>query len=100
MLVEIDLWDVADNNRFVSIRSLCYTGASIVLLFFRVTRPDSYESLRSKWAIEVALHCASVPWVVVATHAGDRGKAQVMLQSPESCVMVTLLSVEFVRTVI
>ena len=46
------IWDLAGQKRFGSIRSLYYSGASGVLLVYDITRPETYENT-IHWLIEV-----------------------------------------------
>eukprot|EP00298_Acanthocystis_sp_HF-20_P011560 c19454_g1_i1.p1 GENE.c19454_g1_i1~~c19454_g1_i1.p1 ORF type:complete len:306 (+),score=136.10 c19454_g1_i1:61-918(+) len=70
--VTIDLWDVADNDKAQAVRTLCYPGTHIFLIFFNCSEPKSVQSLKQKWSREILKHSPLSPWVLVGTHAEVR----------------------------
>lgn len=53
--VKIQLWDTGGQQRFTSIRSMYYKGASGFLIMYDVTNRSSFQNL-SKWVEEVKKH--------------------------------------------
>ncbi|MFW9994422.1 MAG: GTP-binding protein [Candidatus Odinarchaeota archaeon] len=53
--VKFQIWDLAGQERFNTVRSLYYSGSHGALLVFDVTRPDSYSNV-VKWVEEFRKH--------------------------------------------
>ncbi|MFW9993043.1 MAG: Rab family GTPase [Candidatus Odinarchaeota archaeon] len=49
---QYQIWDLAGQPRFDSVRGVYYRGCAGALLVFDITRPDSFENLQ-KWVDEV-----------------------------------------------
>jgi len=54
------------------LRPLSYAQADIFFLCFSVIQPESYESVRRKWAREVEFHAPGTPTVLVGLMADLR----------------------------
>eukprot|EP00792_Barthelona_sp_PAP020_P004636 TRINITY_DN2252_c0_g1_i2.p2 TRINITY_DN2252_c0_g1~~TRINITY_DN2252_c0_g1_i2.p2 ORF type:complete len:206 (+),score=30.81 TRINITY_DN2252_c0_g1_i2:182-799(+) len=67
-IYKVCLWDTAGQESLDNLRPLSYSGAHVVLICFDVTNPNSFQHLKSKWAVEAKHHLRNdVPIVVVGT---------------------------------
>ena len=54
--VKFQIWDLAGQERFNSVRSLYYSGSHGALFVFDVTRPESYQNIINGWLPELKKH--------------------------------------------
>ena len=59
--VKFQIWDLAGQERFNSVRSLYYQGSHGVLFVFDVTRPESIQRLADGWIHELKKHIRGGP---------------------------------------
>jgi small GTP-binding protein len=59
--VKFQIWDLAGQERFNSVRSLYYQGSHGVLFVYDVTRPESYQNLVDGWLNELMKHTRGGP---------------------------------------
>lgn len=64
-LVRLQLWDLAGQPHFSSVRPVFYRGAAGIILVFDVTRRHTFDSL-SAWYTEVSQVTGAVPSVLLA----------------------------------
>ncbi|MFW9993788.1 MAG: Rab family GTPase [Candidatus Odinarchaeota archaeon] len=64
--IKFQIWDLAGQPRFQTVRSVYYSGAKGALLLFDITRRSSFENLNS-WVDEIWKHNGSgvIPIVVL-----------------------------------
>ncbi|XP_004627223.1 rho-related GTP-binding protein RhoD [Octodon degus] len=63
--VHLQIWDTAGQDDYDRLRPLFYPDASVLLLCFDVTSPNSFENVFSRWYPEVTHFCKRVPIIVV-----------------------------------
>ena len=63
--VKFQIWDLAGQERFNSVRSLYYQGSHGAILVFDVTRPESYANLLEGWINELMKHLRGGPIPVI-----------------------------------
>ncbi|CAK6449786.1 unnamed protein product [Pipistrellus nathusii] len=63
--VKLQIWDTAGQVDYDRLRPLFYPDASVVLLCFDVTSPNSFENVATRWYPEVRHFCKEVPIVLV-----------------------------------
>jgi len=49
--VSLNIWDIAGQAHFKSIRNKFYTGAEAAIVIFDVTRPETFEHIK-EWILE------------------------------------------------
>ncbi len=64
-LVRLQLWDLAGQPHFSSVRPVFYRGAAGVILVFDTTRRQTFENIPA-WYTEVSEVTGSVPTVILA----------------------------------
>ena len=64
--VLLQIWDIAGQDRFETVRSLFYHGAHGIIFVFDVTRPESFNNF-NKWLIEIKTNILQPrPLIVIA----------------------------------
>ena len=63
--VKFQIWDLAGQERFGSVRSLYYSGSHGVLMIFDVTRAETFQSLVDGWLPELTKNLRSGPVPVI-----------------------------------
>ncbi|XP_027759368.1 rho-related GTP-binding protein RhoD [Empidonax traillii] len=63
--VTVHLWDTAGQEDYDRLRPLSYSDASVVLMCFDVTDPNSFDNILTKWYPEVNHFCKGVPVLLV-----------------------------------
>ncbi|XP_006893328.1 PREDICTED: rho-related GTP-binding protein RhoD [Elephantulus edwardii] len=63
--VHLQIWDTAGQDDYDRLRPLFYPDASVVLLCFDVTNPNSFSNVSDRWYPEVSHFCKHTPIVVV-----------------------------------
>ncbi|MHA1451212.1 MAG: GTP-binding protein, partial [Candidatus Hodarchaeales archaeon] len=65
-IVRFQIWDLAGQQRFDSIRDTYYLGAHVAMIVFDHTRPDSFLNI-PKWLNELWIHNGSgpIPFVIL-----------------------------------
>lgn len=57
--IKFQIWDLAGQERFGSVRSLYYSGSHGALMVFDVTRADTFANLLAGWLDEITKHVKS-----------------------------------------
>uniref|UniRef100_A0A914HIM4 Uncharacterized protein n=1 Tax=Globodera rostochiensis TaxID=31243 RepID=A0A914HIM4_GLORO len=97
--LRLDLCDTAGRSEFDSLRPLSYSGASVFLLCFSVTRPSSLSSATQRWLPEIRSLAPSAPILLIGTqsdrrllsHRSDTVEAKLMAQLTERLQMSNCL---------
>ncbi|KAF7467656.1 rho-related GTP-binding protein RhoD [Marmota monax] len=63
--VRLQIWDTAGQDDYDRLRPLFYPDASVLLLCFDVTSPNSFDNVFNRWYPEVTHFCKGVPIIVV-----------------------------------
>uniref|UniRef100_A0A8D2AWQ9 Ras homolog family member D n=1 Tax=Sciurus vulgaris TaxID=55149 RepID=A0A8D2AWQ9_SCIVU len=63
--VHLQVWDTAGQDDYDRLRPLFYPDASVLLLCFDVTSPNSFDNIFNRWYPEVTHFCKGVPVIVV-----------------------------------
>uniref|UniRef100_A0A8C5L021 Ras homolog family member D n=1 Tax=Jaculus jaculus TaxID=51337 RepID=A0A8C5L021_JACJA len=63
--VQLQIWDTAGQDDYDRLRPLFYPDASVLLLCFDVTSPNSFDNVSNRWYPEVTHFCKGVPIIVV-----------------------------------
>lgn len=71
-LCSLSLWDTAADEEMDRLRPLSYTQSDVFFLCFSIVQPESYESIRAKWAREIAFHAHQTPTVLIGLMADLR----------------------------
>ncbi|NWR64460.1 RHOF protein, partial [Bucorvus abyssinicus] len=81
--VTIHLWDTAGQEDYDRLRPLSYSDASVVLICFDVTNPNSYDNILTKWYPEVNHFCKGVPVLLVGCKTDLRQDREVLAELEE-----------------
>eukprot|EP01090_Pellita_catalonica_P021567 TRINITY_DN810_c0_g1_i1.p1 TRINITY_DN810_c0_g1~~TRINITY_DN810_c0_g1_i1.p1 ORF type:complete len:182 (+),score=4.74 TRINITY_DN810_c0_g1_i1:50-595(+) len=65
--VNLGLWDTAGSNEYDQLRPLSYPGTDVFILCFSITKPESFNNIKTKWVAEVTHFNPNTPMVLVAT---------------------------------
>ncbi|NXH18644.1 RHOF protein, partial [Bucco capensis] len=76
--MKIHLWDTAGQEDYDRLRPLSYSDASVVLICFDVTSPNSYDNILTKWYPEVNHFCKGVPVLLVGCKTDLRRDREVL----------------------
>lgn len=68
----VSLWDTASNEEMDRLRPLSYCQSDLFFLCFSIVQPESYESIRAKWAREIRFHARDTPIVLIGLMADLR----------------------------
>lgn len=71
-LCSLSLWDTSADEEMDRLRPLSYAQTDAFYLCFSVIQPESYESVRAKWAREIKFHAHNKPIVLVGLMADMR----------------------------
>jgi len=82
-LCSICLWDTAADEDMDRLRPLCYAQTDVFFLCFSIVQPESYESIRAKWAREIAFHAHQTPTVLVGLMADLRSDESIAARLAE-----------------
>ncbi|MHA2362654.1 MAG: GTP-binding protein [Candidatus Hodarchaeales archaeon] len=63
--IKFQIWDLAGQERFGSVRSLYYSGSHGVLMVFDVTRDGTYHNLVQGWLPELQKHLRTGPVPII-----------------------------------
>ena len=63
--IKFQIWDLAGQERFGSVRSLYYSGSHGALMIFDVTRSETFNNLVTGWLEEVKKHVKSGPIPII-----------------------------------
>jgi len=66
-VILLHLWDTAGQEDYDRLRPLSYPGADVVLLCFSTISQASFDSIKEKWAPEIAHYIPTVPCILVGT---------------------------------
>ncbi|KAJ6495277.1 small GTPase Cdc42 [Mycena sanguinolenta] len=72
----LGLFDTGGGEDYDRLRPLSYPQTDVFLICFRVTKPESLDTIRTKWVPEIRHHCPDVPFLVVATQIDLRNDAE------------------------
>jgi cell division control protein 42 len=61
----LGLFDTSGQEDYDRLRSLTYPQTDVFLVFARVGRPWSYESVEMRWVPEIQHYCPGVPFIIV-----------------------------------
>lgn len=62
--ITLQIWDLAGQDQFQSVRPLFYSGAKVIVYVFDLTRKNSLINLL-KWKVEVEKIIGSIPCILV-----------------------------------
>ena len=65
--VTLGLFDIGGSESYDRLRSLLYPSTDVFIVCFSLLNRDSFESVRSKWWLEIKQHCPTAAIVLVAT---------------------------------
>lgn len=63
--IKFQIWDLAGQERFGSVRSLYYSGSHGALMIFDVTRAETFNNLLTGWLEEVKKHVKAGPIPII-----------------------------------
>ncbi|XP_031566767.1 rho-related GTP-binding protein RhoE-like [Actinia tenebrosa] len=63
--IELSLWDTSGQPEFDHVRPLSYKGSDVVMICFDISRPETLESVSTKWTTEAKEMCVDKPIVLV-----------------------------------
>ena len=62
---ELSIWDSASENDFKDNRDKVYDKADVVILFYSVVSPDSFENVTKKWKAELKKYAKNTAIILV-----------------------------------
>lgn len=96
--VTFQIWDLAGQQRFSSVRARFYQGSLGGLLLFDITRPESFQNLAS-WLNEIWKNSGSkspVPVVILGNKSDLRSRSSVDVKKAEEyCRQLTANTTKF-----
>jgi len=66
--VKLTIWDIGGQERFQSMRTEFYKGASGAILVFDLTRMETYNAIE-KWLNEIRHYAGNVPFILIGNKA-------------------------------
>ena len=63
--IKFQIWDLAGQERFGSVRSLYYSGSHGALMVFDVTRAETFNNLMTGWVEEIRKHVKAGPIPII-----------------------------------
>jgi Ras-related protein Rab-7A len=75
--VSLNIWDIAGQTLFKSIRNKFYTGAEAAIVIFDVTRPETFEHIK-EWILETNVELKTeIPMILVGNKIDLREQQKV-----------------------
>ncbi|PAA63380.1 hypothetical protein BOX15_Mlig000293g2 [Macrostomum lignano] len=65
--IRVGLWDNSGSRDYDRMRPGNYEGTDVVLICFSIASPATFDSVRTRWLPEIALHCSNTPIILVGT---------------------------------
>jgi len=65
--VGLKLWDSSGKPEYDKLRHIAYQDTDLFLICFSLVSPDSFESVKTKWLLELTQHCQDVPFLLIGT---------------------------------
>jgi len=95
-LVDLLLFDIAAQSRFLSVRHRYYEGADIAMIVFDVTRPETLDSVHN-WYYDISKYIGGkIPSVIVANKIDLQEQRKVDRNQAE--ILAKTLSLPYVET--
>lgn len=69
-LLQLQLWDTAGEEHYKAVTSVYYRGASAAFIVFDLTRPETFENVKS-WMEEVYMKCGSDVLITIIGNKSD-----------------------------
>ncbi len=73
--LKLQIWDLAGQVRFETVRNLYYNGARAAILVFDLTRHESFQSLL-KWKNDLFLHAGKTIPIILLGNKSDLGSSE------------------------
>ncbi|MFX0030793.1 MAG: Rab family GTPase [Candidatus Hermodarchaeota archaeon] len=64
--VNLQLWDIAGQERWINMRRSYYSGARGVLIVGDLTRRNTFEQIEKFWVQDIKSFCSTVPLILLA----------------------------------
>jgi small GTP-binding protein len=74
--VRLGLWDTAGQEKYDQLRPLSYLAADVMIICFRLSQRESFESIRAKWFPEVVYHAPGIPIIVAGLGLHEWGETR------------------------
>ncbi|OLS26100.1 MAG: GTPase KRas precursor [Candidatus Heimdallarchaeota archaeon LC_3] len=79
LIVSLNIWDIAGQSHFKSIRSKFYSGAEAAIVIFDVTRPETFNHIK-EWISEVNIELKEkIPMILVGNKVDLQDEKRVSL---------------------
>ncbi len=64
--IKIQLWDIAGQERWISMRPSYYSGAKGIIIVGDLTRRKTFDQIEKFWIPDVKQYCAQAPIILLA----------------------------------
>ena len=64
--IKIQLWDIAGQERWISMRPSYYAGAKGIIIVGDLTRRNTFNQIQQFWIPDVKKYCSKAPIVLIA----------------------------------
>ncbi len=64
--IKIQLWDIAGQERWISMRPSYYSGAKGIIIVGDLTRRNTFDQIEKFWIPDVKQYCAQAPIILLA----------------------------------
>ncbi|MHA2036129.1 MAG: GTP-binding protein [Promethearchaeota archaeon] len=62
----LQLWDIAGQERWISMRRPYYSGAKGVIIVGDLTRSNTFDQIEKFWVPDLDQHCSLIPIILIA----------------------------------
>lgn len=69
--IKFEIWDTAGQEKFRALTKMFYKDASVAILVYDITRPESFDELKSYWSVEVKNNAPGNIILAVAANKSD-----------------------------
>ena len=74
--IDLMIWDVAGQDRYLMVRQRFYDGAQGILMLYDITRKSSLDNIK-RWHKEVIKHTGSIPVILIGNKIDLEDKREV-----------------------
>ena len=91
--VELMIWDLAGQDRYLMIRQRFYTGAQGILMLYDITRKSSLDNI-NRWYKEVIKHTGPIPIILIGNKIDLEDKREVFEEDVNGIIQENKIDVK------
>lgn len=69
--IKFEIWDTAGQEKFRALTKMFYKDASVAILVYDITRPESFDELKEYWSVQVKDNAPANIILAVAANKSD-----------------------------